>query len=243
MNFTLFLNSRGRTKQLERCILAAEANTYDYKNTEFIITADDDDVETLNFLKKINDRNTFEFKVIIGPRLKNLIKSSNNMASIAKGKYLFVLNDDSEIQTKNWDILALEKISKYKLDNNIKDDIIYAATEDNSIDRSKEKGYSSFPIISAESVKTLGFFMYEDFVGLGGDSSIYRVYKGVDRVLDLKEIELDHVYHNNFISIINSDLTAHEMRANTYNNYVDPDKFNVDNEIKKLRDFIDKNNR
>jgi hypothetical protein len=243
MNFTLFLNSRARVNQLKKCIEAAENTAANHKQIEFVITADDDDLETINFLNTLKDRNTFEFKTIIGPRLNNLIKSFNNMALKAKGKYLFVLNDDSEIQTKNWDTIALEKINKYKLDNDIKDDIIYCATEDNSVDRHKERGYSSFPIISLESVKALGFFMYEQFVGLGGDSSIYKLYHGINRVIDLREIELDHVYHNNFFSIMSPDLTAHEMRVNTQNNYVDPYLFEVSNEIEKLKKIIDSKNK
>jgi hypothetical protein len=240
MNFTLFLNTRKRVKQLEECIKAAENTAFDIKKIEFIITADDDDIETIDYLNKINERNSFEFKTIIGKRITNLIKSYNNMTSQAKGKYLFVLNDDAEIKTKHWDKIALEKIEQYKKDNNISDDIIYGSTEDNSIDRDKDKEYCSFPIISSEAVRTLGFFMYEDFVGLGGDSSIYKVYKEINRVVDLKEIELDHVYHNNIINIINPDLTAHEMRVNTNNNYVNPYTFDVSNEVQKLKYIINK---
>ena len=34
----------------------------------------------------------------------------------------------------------------------------------------------------------MGFFMHEEFVGLGGDSAIYRVYEQINRVVDMSEI-------------------------------------------------------
>lgn len=238
MDFTLFLNSRGRVNQLKKCISAAENMTLNHSKVEFIITADDDDSETLTFIETLKSRKTFEFKTIVGPRLRNLIKSFNNMALQAKGKYLFVLNDDSEITTREWDRIALDRIATYKQEQGIKDDIIYGATQDNSIDKAAGKEYSSFPIMSSEAVKTLGFFMYDEFVGLGGDSSIFRVYQGIGRVIDMKEIELDHVYHSNIFNIISPDLTAYEMRLNSNKHPVDPFSINVSHAIQKLKKAI-----
>ena len=238
MDFTLFLNSRGRVDQLKKCISAAENMTLKHSEIEFVITADDDDSETLSFLETLKNRKTFEFKTIVGPRLKNLIKSFNNMALQAKGKYLFVLNDDSEITTREWDRIALEKITEYKQKFGIKDDIIYGATRDNSVDKVVGKGYASFPIVSSEAVKALGFFMYDEFVGLGGDSSIFRVYEGAGRVVDMKEIELDHVYHSNIFNIMSPDLTAYEMRLNSREHPVDPFVIDVSDAIQKLKKAI-----
>jgi len=239
MDFTLFLNSRGRVSQLKKCISAVENMTLKHSEIEFVITADDDDVETVMFLKTLKDRGTFEFKTIVGPRIKNLHKSINNMALQAKGRYLFVLNDDSEVITKDWDKIFLEKIREYKQQRGIKDDVIYAATRDNSVDKVVGKGYASFPIISSEAVKTLGFFMYDDFVGLGGDSSIFRVYERAGRVVDMKEIELDHVYHSNIFNIMSPDLTAYEMRANSREHPMDPFTIDVSNDVRKLKEAIE----
>ena len=239
MDFTLFLNSRGRVSQLKKCISAVENMTLKHSEIEFVITADDDDVETVMFLKTLKDRGTFEFKTIVGPRIKNLHKSINNMALQAKGRYLFVLNDDSEVITKDWDKIFLEKIREYKQQRGIKDDIIYAATRDNSVDKVVGKGYASFPIVSSEAVKALGFFMYDEFVGLGGDSSIFRVYEGAGRVVDMSKIELDHVYHSNIFNIMSPDLTAYEMRVNSSEHPVDPFNIDVSNEVRKLREAIE----
>ena len=46
-------------------------------------------------------------------------------------------------------------------------------------------------IISRKAVDALGFFFIEDFVSLGGDSSIQRIYESVGRVVDIKEIAVD----------------------------------------------------
>jgi hypothetical protein len=80
--------------------------------------------------------------------------------------------------------------------------------------------------------------MYSEFVGLGGDSSIYRVYKELDRVVDCSEVQLDHVYHSNIFRVMTPDKTAAEMRENTQRSYLDPYTFNVSKEVDKLKKFI-----
>jgi hypothetical protein len=164
------------------------------------------------------------------------------MANIAKGQYLFVMNDDAEISVKNWDELALNYINKYKIEKKVKDDIIYGLTSDTSVDKPVGRNYASFPIISSQAVQALGFFMPTDFVGLGGDSVIYRIYDAVDRIVDMTSIVVDHVYHNTIFKVISPDITAAEMRMNSYHNNIDPFSWNVDKDIEKLKDFINKKN-
>ena len=125
---------------------------------------------------------------------------------------------------------------------NIKDNIYYCKTSCNSIDRDITKGYCSFPIISKEAVETLGFFMYEDFVGLGGDASIYKVYQEINRIIDITDILIDHILHRTVELVINPDTTAFEMRANTYENFIDPFSFDVTKEVKKLKEKINEIN-
>ena len=80
--------------------------------------------------------------------------------------------------------------------------------------------------------------MHEDFVGLGGDSAIHRVYSEVDRVVDLNDIWLDHVLHNDIAKIILPDETAQRMRQNTANNYVNPMGLDISLDVEKLREAI-----
>jgi len=243
MNFTLFLNSRGRVKQLERFISVCENVTHDHSKTEIIITGDNDDLETVDFLRTLETRNTFSFTTIVGNRPSSLCASFNNMVREARGKYLFVMNDDAEITTPSWDRFTLFYIKEYQDKTGNKDDVIYGCTTDLSADKIVGKKYAAFPIISKQATEALGFFMYEQFVGLGGDSSIYRVYEAVDRVVDMPDIVVDHVYHNTILRVLTPDRTAHEMRANTQVNFIDPFSFDISVDVARLKAFIRKKNQ
>jgi glycosyltransferase involved in cell wall biosynthesis len=238
MNFTVFLNSRGRVQQLQRFIESFEKHTYNHAQLEMIITGDNDDTETVQFLNELRNRKTFTFNPIIGDRPTSLCASFNNMAKKAQGRYLFVLNDDAEILTPNWDEIALRKIKEYQEEWKIKDNVIYGRTADNSVDKVAGKLYASFPIISAQAVEGMGFFMHEEFVGLGGDSAIYRVYEQINRVVDMSEIQLDHVYHNHLFRVLSPDKTAHEMRVNSHQHNLDPFTLDVSNDVERMKIFL-----
>lgn len=237
MNFTLFLNSRKRIRLLDNFLFSVQQTTKDLNNIEILIRYDDDDHETEEYSTADFP---FSVKFSKGQRLTNLIASFNEMARAAKGENLFVCNDDIQILTPGWDQIALEKISAYKKNNNIKDNIYYCRTDCNSIDRDQTKGYCSFPIISKECVNVLGFFMYDKFVGLGGDSSIYLLYNAIDRVIDIPEIKIDHILHRNLSLVHSPDETALQMRINTSNNFVDPYTFNIEKEVAILKKHISK---
>lgn len=241
MNFTLFLNSRGRVAPLANFLESVKKTTKNLKEIEIIIRGDSDDKETLDLFKTLSFRNnTFEFRPLIGDRPTSLCASFNVMANMGKGKYLFVMNDDVEILTPNWDIIALEKIQAFQKENGIKDDIIFGETSDTSVDKPVGQRYASFPIISKQAVDVLGFFMHEQFVGLGGDSAIQRVYEGAKRIVDLREIQVDHLYHNTVFKVLSPDKTAHEMRMNSNAHALNPFTFDVDKDILKLKNYIEK---
>ena len=81
MNFTCFLNSRGRPAQLIRCIEALEQNTFSSRAVVevYIITADEDDIDTASLVSDLPNRKTLVFNPIIGQRPTNLCASYNNM--------------------------------------------------------------------------------------------------------------------------------------------------------------------
>jgi hypothetical protein len=70
---------------------------------------------------------------------------------------------------------------------------------------------------------------------LGGDSSIYRIYKEVDRVVDLKEIVIDHIFHNTVEKVMCPDETAQQMRENSWANKMDPFSIDIQKDLDKLR--------
>src|SRR4051812_45140590 len=132
MNFTIFFNSRGRVNQLARCLNAIESKTKNPSSLEVIVKVDNDDGESIAYLRSVEKAFPFALNILVSPRPASLCSSFNNMAKLAKGKYLFVLTDDAEIMTNGWDEIALAKITTFKKARNITDDIIYGCTSDTS---------------------------------------------------------------------------------------------------------------
>lgn len=240
MNFSLFLNSRKRPDLLINFLESVRNTTSDKSSVEVLIRYDNDDELTHSISK--NDFG-FQTKFIIGPRPENLHASINNLAKLSSGKNLFVCNDDIALLTKDWDKIALDKISKYLSENDISDDIYYGWTKCNSIDRDVVSGYCSFPIISKKATDVLGFFMYEAFQSLGGDTSIYRLYKDIRRVIDLKEIEIDHILHRTIQNVNSPDAVAREYRQRFHSNPINAATFDISKESKLLKDYIYENSQ
>lgn len=240
MNFSLILNSRKRTNHLINFLNSVEATTADKKSIEVVIRYDLDDPETESLSSKDFGIKT---RFIKGPRPENLLTSVNEIARISEGKNLFGCNDDLLILTKNWDQIALQKISKYLSENEITDDIYYGWVSCNSVDRDVVAGYSSCPIISKKACDVLGFYIYDVFKSLGGDYGIYRLYKEIKRVIDIKEIEIDHVLHNTFEKANSPDQVAIEYRQKFFNNPTNAATFDVSKEAKTLKDYIHENTK
>lgn len=233
---TIFLNTRSRPKILHECLSAIHEQTYDISKVIIKVRYDEDDILTKNYIKK----NSFaSVEWIEGPRPSNLIQSLNKLSADTNSHFLFGLNDDAIIKTKDWDIILQEKFINTKKSLGIRDNIFYFRTECDSVDRDKSVGYSSFPIITNEAVKVLGFYQPEDFVGLGGDSSVFLIYKGVNRVVDCGDIKIHHCLHDSIDKINAPDATAYEMRLNTQKNYKDPYKFDFMPHSLKLKSFIE----
>jgi len=240
MKFSLFLNSRLRTNLLRNFLSSVEEMTFDKNNIEILIKYDNDDELTHAFSK---ENFNIETKFIRGPRPDNLCASYNQLVKKCVGENLFVCNDDISILTKNWDQIALQKIEKYNTDSCNSDGVYYCRTLCNSVDRDVTAGYCSFPIVSKKATDVLGFFMYDAFRSLGGDSSIYRVYSGVRRVLDLSEIKIDHIFHNTLSAVCSPDEVAAEYRHKYFSNPINPMTFDVSKEVKILKNYIDENSK
>lgn len=231
MNFSLILNSRHRPQLLGHLLESINDTTSDLSQIEVLVSCDDDDIESYDFVGEHKDLWPWaKFEFI--ERERNLSTRINRLANMAVGRYIFVLNDDVEILTDGWDKIAFEQLSI------MSDDIIYGRTKDNSCDKEYHAQYASFPIISKKAVEVLGFFMPPIFVGLGGDVLIWRIFNEVNRIVDL-DIDLRHVLHETVELVINPDQTAAEMRANTYANPINIWGVNLNEHINKLKAVID----
>ena len=215
MNFSIILNSRGRPYYLTSLLESIFSKAKEPDLIEVLVKVDDDDRETINTISVLETLYP-NLKIIISPRPKNLHVTINELASVSTGDFLFVINDDVLFNTDNWDSIIIKKALVEFQKNG--DKILYVGVKDTSVDKATDGKYASFPIISRESYQALGYFMSEHFVGLGADVFIYRIFEGVDRVLQVGEVVLDHLLHQTVQQVNNPDLTNFEMRQNTYRN-------------------------
>ena len=146
-------------------------------------------------------------------RCNNLHTKMNNLFSLTKGKYIFVLNDDCLVVNKHWDLSAKESLDSFG-------DIVYGRTYDDSIDR-VDSSYSAFPIVSRLAVEKLGFVMDETFGNHGSDVITYRIYDNAEFVVDLPEVKVSHLFHNSQSALMkrNNDNTAKDMIGRTFSDY------------------------
>ena len=229
MNFSVILNTRKRPMYLDSAIASVIETADNPDLVDFWVRYDNDDELTAQYVKT-DPYNIRKVKFLSGPRPNNLHKELNLLAASSSGQYILVFNDDCVMQTSGWDTHACAF-----LDNSFQDGICYGQTSDTSADKPQGAEYSSFPIISRKAFNALGYLMKEEFVGLGGDSSIYRIYKEVDRVVDLKEIVIDHIFHNTIEKVMSPDETAQQMRENSWRDKVDPFSINIEKDLEKLR--------
>jgi hypothetical protein len=235
MKFSILLNTRERVPYLENLLRSLTVKTKIPQDIEVLINYDNDDLSSDNFSQNKFNLNVKFFK---NPRPYSLHSTINLMAKQAKGQYLIGVNDDIEFITKDWDEIILKKIEFFKKKNNIKDDIIYCKTSCTSVDHDANLPYGSCPIVSKEAIDAIGLFLYEEFRGLGGDSSIYRVYAAVDRVVDVSEVWFDHLMHNTLEKVVTPDRTALEMRQKSFSQNLNPFTFDISKEVAIIKKKI-----
>ncbi len=238
-NFSFIINSRGRPKMLENLLDSITRTTDNLHKIDAYIGLDNDDVESLEFAKRY--RKQFDIYFITGDRPESLNANFNKLAFMADGQYQCNSNDDVEFDNSclHWDTIILDKIRQFKQENNIKDDIIYVGCADSSIDKPEGSKYASFPIVSKQAVEVLGYHMDADFVGLGADNALHRVYEAVNRTLYIPEIKFRHYLHETLFSIMTPDQTAAEMRAKSWEKGLTPDNYDINPSVEKLKNFIE----
>ena len=235
MKFSILLNTRKRVEYLQNLLCSVQFKTFSVDDIEVLINYDDDDKETEEFSKR-----TFGISVKFykNKRPNSLHTTINLLAKESKGQYLIGVNDDIEFLTNNWDSIILNEIKKFKDKNSIKDDIIYCKTSCTSVDHEPNLPYGSCPVVSKQAADSIGKFLYEEFLGLGGDASIYRVYAAIDRVVEVNEVKFDHLMHNTMQKVMSPDQTGKEMRQRSFAQNLDPTTFDISKEVDILRKHI-----
>lgn len=217
--FTAVLVSRSRPKMLYdlyRSILDTAAF-----DTQMIVGLDIDDPLLPEYFDLFRD--VENVTLVVSRRLANLHTRINDLLPLIKSRYILVLNDDCLLRQNDWDKYAVDVLDSFG-------SIVYGITNDNSIDKVGE--YASFPVVSKTAADTLGFIMDNTFGNHGSDVITYRIYQEAGKVVDLPNLQIDHVLHNSVESLLmrSLDKTAVDMANRTYSdeNFSVSNLFNCD---------------
>lgn len=231
MLFSIILASRQRTKLLHNLLFSLKDRSADTKHFEALIVIDTDDGETQ--MKADEFHKEFPFAKFISRERSQWLNRDyiNKAAELAQGKYLCILNDDVQVRTLGWDVIAYDK-----LEQNLKGDgILYGLTDDGSDHLREWQGleYSSFPIISKQAANVLSWAMPSQYRSWSADVFAYKVFKSVDRVLNMKEILFFHDSHHNHTRATDAINLHVQYLAELEGQCEDP-RF----DIAKLREYI-----
>lgn len=204
---SILLLSRGREAMLEDCIDSI-FNTSSTDLELFIGCDTDDQTNYLRLHNKYSDRDvTFVYQK---RGFFSVPDYFNKMSKLTSGNSIFVLNDDCKMGNSGWDLEIIDKLG----DGSIP---LYGRTYDDSIDRISND-YAAFPVITRSAYNRLGFFMDNTLENHGADVVTYRIYRDANKVVDLPNVKIEHLYHNSHEALKQreKDITANEMINRTF---------------------------
>jgi len=102
MTISILLPTRKRVKQLQKSVESLINCSSDPTKLQFLFGIDDDDNESLEFLKtsKYPHQSVLKFKRL---GYQNLHIYNNSLCSYAQGTWVMFFNDDAIMNTKDWD--------------------------------------------------------------------------------------------------------------------------------------------
>lgn len=200
---------------------------------ETLFKLDKDDTISINTLKQHFNK-IFYIRLMVKERTDKLNNDYYNfLAKRAYGKYLFSIGDDVVFHTKDWNIILASKIEAYLKDK--PDRIAYISVTE----RGSQAKHPCFPIITKEAFNKLGMYFHPQLLSWGADRCLYEVYSGINRILHIPEIEIEHIsYHDKKAPF---DKTAQSMKERFFKN---PNCHNlvsiteVPSQIQYLQDYI-----
>lgn len=102
MSISVLLPTRKRISLIKRCTESLLDNAKDPNKIQLLYGVDDDDSESLKFLKDVKHpaRSVIKFKRL---GYENLHRYNNALSVYAQGTWIMIFNDDAIMQTKDWD--------------------------------------------------------------------------------------------------------------------------------------------
>lgn len=198
MQYSLICPTRDRAMQRERLLKSIQDTISDSRETEIIFVIDNDDMDTEinldHLIKKFRGLNIVYYK-----RNRSIMLNMdyyNWGAGHAIGKYIWIIGDDVVFQERNWDTYISPIIETYLADK--PDRVVCVSAKDNTPVPSKAMPkFPCFPILTKEAIAAMGFALPSNVPTWGADFVLYKIYKGVDRLLEIfDKTFLNHIsYH------------------------------------------------
>lgn len=221
--FSLIIPTRKRRDFFTKFCDSIKNKTNVIESIELLAVIDNDDLDAQDYAHQGDF-----IRVLSRERGNNLSLDYHTWACKQScGEYIFILNDDAIMTTDNWDIIAYNELNKKNVDG-----IIYGRTA-NPSERSTID-FSFFPILGRKGIDILGFAMSPNFPGWQADVHIYHVYKKLDKVIDIRDIYIDHVQGWRI-----NDECNHNMRSMT--KHVHPHIFDeiVTKDVQTIKNYME----
>lgn len=202
MNFSLLIPTRGRVERLKVLLKSIDDNTYDKRSVEVMLAYDTDDKYTEMFIVSELPKLYPDLQIRVFSRQRSAFINKdyyNWLAGFSTGNFLWVMGDDLQILSKNWDFTALDKLEKYL--ENKPDRVVYGNIDDGTPPpRDSPKIFCCFPIISREAYTTLGCIFHDEIASWGADHAIYAIYGSpeIDRLCNILDVKIDHISHHKY---------------------------------------------
>jgi glycosyltransferase involved in cell wall biosynthesis len=191
INITILLPTRKRVETLKKSIESLIKTSKHPDKLQFLFAVDDDDIDTINFLKSTSypNQGVLTFKPM---GYENIHKYNNTLALYAHGKWLMFFNDDALMTTYNWDTKIMDRGSNFR---------VLRVKEQTS------HPYAIFPIFPRD------WFMLLDHISLHGqnDAWISEIAYSLDI---MRDIDIEIIHDRADITGNNNDET---FKARKYN--------------------------
>lgn len=207
IDFSLIIPTRERVNKLEGCLLSFFNKAKRKHNNEAILIVDHDDRTIRDFSEFILHHN-LNVRILTVWRSEMMIRDYNNYgAQCSTGRYIWMLNDDYEMVTDNWDEVLKNHIESFCATNG--DRVAYVMINDST---HSEENWNCMdhagcccPIMPRESVEAMNGVMPWQIHSWGADIALFHIFRLLPkpRMLNLtKEVKvLHHCRHNGTAAI------------------------------------------
>lgn len=207
---SLIIPTKGRSNK----ILTTIKNIIDLSShkidLEIFIIYDLDDILTKQTLDSFHSENRSIYS--IGKEHSDYLNRDyyNATANKCYGKYIWAIADDVNFLTRHWDNILISKVEEYLKDKS--DRISYISVKEINT----QAKHPCFHIITKEAFESLGMYFHPELLSWGADRCLYELYNGINRILYIPEIEIEHISYHDGKALY--DETAKSMKERFFRN-------------------------